>query len=120
MSFAESYDEAADGFAALAAPLVYGALAAPLAAALGAPAHGEVVLDVAAGTGALGNYFNDVVALDLAPRQLRRNGSPLRVLADAACLPFPAGCLPRAACAFGINNVDDLWRWCARWCASRS
>jgi SAM-dependent methyltransferase len=107
VSFAESYDAAADGFADLAAPLVYGALAAPLADVLGAPAADGTMLDVAAGSGALGGYFQTVVALDLSPGQLRRNPAAARVLADAARLPFPSASFPRAGCAFGINNVDD-------------
>jgi SAM-dependent methyltransferase len=86
---------------------VYGALAAPLAAELGAPGADGSTLDVAAGSGALGGYFTEVVALDLAPGQLRRNPAAMRVLADAARLPFPADSFPRAGCAFGINNVDD-------------
>jgi hypothetical protein len=69
--FAEAYDASAGGFAASADRLVYSYLARPLARALCA-VDGQV-LDVAAGSGALGRLLPAVVALDLSAAQLRYN-----------------------------------------------
>jgi hypothetical protein len=69
--FAAAYDASAGGFARSADRLVYAYLARPLARALaGNPGP---VLDVAAGSGALGRLLPAEVALDLSAAQLRHN-----------------------------------------------
>ena len=103
--FAEAYDRSADGFARSADRLVYGYLARPLARAL-AEAAGRV-LDVAAGSGALGRLLPAVVALDLSAAQLRQNPLPARLQGDAERLPFRDGAFAAAGCAFGINHFPD-------------
>ena len=103
--FAEAYDRSADGFARSADRLVYGYLARPLARAL-AEAAGRV-LDVAAGSGALGRLLPAVVALDLSAAQLRHNPLEARLQGDAERLPFRDGTFAAAGCAFGINHFPD-------------
>ena len=103
--FAEAYDASADGFARSADRLVYGYLARPLARALG-EAVGPV-LDVAAGSGALGRLLPAAVALDLSAAQLRHNPLPVRLQGDAERLPFRDGAFAAAGCAFGINHFPD-------------
>jgi SAM-dependent methyltransferase len=103
--FAEAYDRSADGFARSADRLVYGYLARPLARAL-AEATGRV-LDVAAGSGALGRLLPAVVALDLSAAQLRHNPLEARLQGDAERLPFRDGTFAAAGCAFGINHFPD-------------
>jgi SAM-dependent methyltransferase len=103
--FAEAYDASAGGFAASADRLVYSYLARPLARALCA-VDGQV-LDVAAGSGALGRLLPAVVALDLSAAQLRHNPQAARLQGDAERLPFRDGAFAAAGCAFGINHFPD-------------
>jgi SAM-dependent methyltransferase len=65
------------------------------------------VLDVAAGRGAFGRAFADVVAVDIAAGQLAGNPAAARVLADAARLPFRDDAFAVVGSAFGINHVED-------------
>ena len=103
--FTEAYDAAAAGFARSADRLVYAYLARPLARAL-AEADGPV-LDVAAGSGALGRLLPAAVALDLSAAQLRHNPQAARLQGDAERLPFRDGTFAAAGCAFGINHFPD-------------
>jgi SAM-dependent methyltransferase len=103
--FTEAYDAAAAGFAARADRLVYAHLARPLARAL--TGAGGPVLDVAAGSGALGRLLPDAVALDLSAAQLRHNPLPRRLRGDAERLPFRDDAFAAAGCAFGINHFPD-------------
>jgi SAM-dependent methyltransferase len=103
--FAEAYDAAAAGFAASADRLVYAHLARPLAGALAGA--GGPVLDVAAGSGALGRLLPDAVALDLSAAQLRHNPLAARLQGDAERLPFRDDAFAAAGCAFGINHFPD-------------
>jgi hypothetical protein len=104
-----AYDAAAAAFERVADPLVYRFLAGPLANAvldaLG-PSPGRV-LDVAAGTGACGRAFGDVVALDVSAAQLRSNPSVRRVRADVDRLPFRSQAFAAVVCSFGINHFMD-------------
>jgi SAM-dependent methyltransferase len=103
---AAAHDATAGGFAGHADRHVYRHLARPLAAALAGT--GGPLLDVAAGSGALGRLLGDrVVALDLAPGQLAGNPARLRVCGDAERLPFAAGAFAAAGCAFGVNHLPD-------------
>ena len=106
--FAEAYDASAGGFAASADRLVYSYLARPLARALCA-ADGQV-LDVAAGSGALGRLLPAVVALALSAAQLRHNPLAARLQGDAERLPFRDDAFAAAGCAFGINHFPDPGR----------
>lgn len=106
---ARSYDRAAPGFAEAADQHVYRLLAVPLVDAV-ASAIGErpgTVLDVAAGTGAVGRHFARTVAVDVSGEQLRHNGAAQRVAADAEHLPFRTGSFVASLCGFGINHVAD-------------
>jgi SAM-dependent methyltransferase len=103
--FAEAYDASAAGFARSADRLVYTYLARPLARALAAA--GGPVLDVAAGSGALGRLLPAAVALDLSAAQLRHNPLPARLQGDAERLPFRDDAFAAAGCAFGINHFPD-------------
>jgi SAM-dependent methyltransferase len=107
--FAEAYDASAASFARSADRLVYGYLARPLATALaGAMAGaGGPVLDVAAGSGALGRLLPSAVALDLSAAQLRHNPLPARLRGDAERLPFRDDSFAAAGCAFGVNHFPD-------------
>ncbi|MCA1841646.1 MAG: methyltransferase domain-containing protein [Actinobacteria bacterium] len=106
---AESYDLAASRFAGAADQQVYRLLAAPLAEAVGrvADTSGATVLDVAAGSGAVGRHFARAVAVDVSVEQLRRNGARLRVRADGERLPFRGDSFTAAVCGFGVNHVAD-------------
>lgn len=106
---AESYDRSAAGYARAADPLVYARLARPLVAAVrsASSARDGLVLDVAAGSGAVGRHFSRCVAVDLSVAQLRRNRARGRVGADATQLPFPDGAFVAAVSGFGINHVGD-------------
>lgn len=104
-SVATAYDESADSFADAADRHVYRHLGRPLFDALGV-VHGPV-LDLAAGTGAAGRHFTDVVALDLSAGQLRHNPARRRVCADAERLPFRDSAFATAVCLFGINHFPD-------------
>jgi SAM-dependent methyltransferase len=103
--FAEAYDASAASFARSADRLVYSYLARPLARAL-AEAGGPV-LDVAAGSGALGRLLPAAVALDLSAAQLRHNPLAARLQGDAERLPFRDDTFAAAGCAFGINHFPD-------------
>jgi SAM-dependent methyltransferase len=103
--FAEAYDASATGFARSADRLVYTYLARPLARALGEAAG--PVLDVAAGSGALGRLLPAAVALDLSAAQLRHNPLPARLRGDAERLPFRDDAFAAAGCAFGVNHFPD-------------
>lgn len=107
---ARCYDLAASGFAAAADQQVYRLLAAPLSqaitAAVGDGAIGPV-LDVAAGTGAVGRHFSDVVAVDISHEQLRHNATPRRVRADGLRLPFRNDAFGCVVCGFGVNHVPE-------------
>ena len=103
--FAEAYDASAASFARSADRLVYSYLARPLARAL-AEAGGPV-LDVAAGSGALGRLLPAAVALDLSAAQLRHNPLAARLQGDAERLPFRDDSFAAAGCAFGINHFPD-------------
>jgi SAM-dependent methyltransferase len=102
---ASAYDEAAVGFAETADRVVYRYLAAAILDKVGSVAG--TVLDVAAGTGAAGGAFGDVVALDLSMGQLRRNAVANRVRADAERLPFRDDAFAAAVCTFGINHFPN-------------
>ena len=103
---AAAYDASAGGFAGHADRHVYRHLALPLATAL--DGVDGPVLDVAAGSGALGRLLGDrAVALDLAPGQLAANPARLRVCGDAERLPFATGAFAAAGCAFGVNHLPD-------------
>ena len=106
---AHGYDLASCGFAAAADRNVYQFLAAPLARAvietLDDPSAS--ILDVAAGTGAVGRHFPTVIALDVTGEQLRRNQARCRVEADGQRLPFRDSSFGAAVCGFGINHVTD-------------
>jgi len=103
--FAEAYDASASAFARSADRLVYAYLARPLARALAG--GGGPVLDVAAGSGALGRLLPAAVALDLSAAQLRHNPLPARLQGDAERLPFRDDAFAAAGCAFGINHFPD-------------
>jgi SAM-dependent methyltransferase len=107
--FAEAYDASAAAFARSADRLVYAYLARPLAAALAGAVAGDDrrVLDVAAGSGALGRLLPSAVALDLSVAQLRHNPLPARLQGDAERLPFRDDSFAAAGCAFGINHFPD-------------
>lgn len=102
---AAAYDESAAGFAGAADRLVYRHLARPLVDAVGQV--DEPVIDVAAGSGAAGRLFTDVVALDLSMGQLRHNAARRRVRADAERLPFRDDSFGAAVSVFGINHFPD-------------
>jgi len=103
---AAAYDRAAGGFASSADRHVYSHLARPLADALAGA--GGPVLDVAAGSGALGRLLAvPAVALDLSPGQLAGNPLAARVCGDAERLPFADATFAAAACAFGVNHLPD-------------
>jgi SAM-dependent methyltransferase len=103
--FAEAYDASAASFARSADRLLYSYLARPLARALAGA--GGPVLDVAAGSGALGRLLPSAVALDLSAAQLRHNPLPARLQGDAERLPFRDDAFVAAGCAFGINHFPD-------------
>jgi SAM-dependent methyltransferase len=82
---------------------------------------GEAVLDVAAGTGALGLAAAargaDVAAVDLAPAMVdeaRRNGLATRVM-DAERLEFANASFDRLLCGFGIFLLPDPPAALAEW-----
>ncbi|MGH9139227.1 MAG: class I SAM-dependent methyltransferase [Acidimicrobiales bacterium] len=106
---ADSYDRAAAGFAAAADQFVYRLLAAPLVDAVtrAAPVGAGVVLDVAAGSGAVGRRFARSVAVDVSVEQLRHNRSAHLVRADGLRLPFRSESFVAAVCGFGINHVAN-------------
>ncbi|GIJ47558.1 hypothetical protein Val02_44440 [Virgisporangium aliadipatigenens] len=94
--------EPPSAFAVHADRAVYTPLVRPLLDAL-ADVDGTV-LDIAAGNGALTALLPDAVALDRDAGQLRANPAPLRVRADAACLPFADDTFAAAACGFGLHH----------------
>lgn len=80
--------------------------------ALGLPA-GAVVLDVACGTGSLGDLATRagyrVVGADMSAGMLadRHPGSPA-VQCDAAALPFPSASVDGVICGYALRNFTDL------------
>jgi SAM-dependent methyltransferase len=105
---ADSYDRAAKSFAEHADQHVYGALAVPLVDAVrsACPEDTADVLDVAAGSGAIGRLIPRCIAVDLSLGQLRHNRTARRVQADGIHLPFRDGSFDAAVCGFGINHVS--------------
>ena len=106
---AEGYDRAASRFADAADRHVYRRLAAPLVEEVGrrsGPSAG-IVLDVAAGAGAVGRSFPRAVAVDFSLGQLRHNPAPWRVRADGERLPFRADSFAAAVCGFAVNHVAE-------------
>lgn len=79
---------------------------------LGLPA-GAAVLDVACGTGSLGELATRagyrVVGCDMSAGMLagRHSGSPA-VQCDAVALPFPAGSFDGVICGYALRNFTDL------------
>jgi len=71
----------------------------------------EPLLDVGAGTGHLTEAFRErghaVLALDASAGMLARNPAPVRLLADAARLPFPDGAFALAVEANLLHHVPD-------------
>ena len=106
---ARSYDQVAPRFAGAADQHVYRLLARPLVDAVTrlVDERSGPVLDVAAGTGAVGRHFAGSVAVDVSVEQLRRNGAPRRVRADGEQVPFRDGSFAAAVCGFGINHVAN-------------
>lgn len=106
---AQAYQRSAGAFARAADPLLYRILAEPLVEAVRAVPGGRLgpVLDVAAGAGAFGRAFADVVALDVAAGQLVENPARRRVIGDVESLPFRSDSFAVAGCAFGINHLLD-------------
>ena len=106
---ARSYDRAASAFAETADQHVYRILARPLLEAIDSAVDVRVgvVLDVAAGTGAVGRNLPATVALDVSIEQLRLNPSPRPVHGDARALPFCDDAFAAAVCGFGVNHVAD-------------
>jgi hypothetical protein len=104
---ADAYHRAAYGFAGAADALIYRILAQPLATAVEkiVDARSGPVLDIAAGVGAFGRAFPDVVAIDIAAGQLAANGAAHRVMGDAELLPFRPDTFAAAGCSFGINHM---------------
>lgn len=80
--------------------------------ALGLPS-GAAVLDVACGTGSLGELAARtgyrVVGADMSAGMLagRRSPSPA-VQCDASVLPFPSGCFDGVICGYALRNFTDL------------
>lgn len=106
---ADSYDRVASAFAESADQRVYRFLAAPLVTRVGrcADTAAGVVLDVAAGTGAVGRQFPSTVATDISLEQLGYNTARRRVLADGERLPFRSDSFVAAVAGFGINHFAD-------------
>jgi SAM-dependent methyltransferase len=82
---------------------------------------GELVLDVACGTGALSSAAADAgaraVAVDLAPGMVevaRANGVDARVM-DAETLDFPDGSFDHVVCGFAIFFLPDPERALSEW-----
>ncbi|MEY2847771.1 MAG: hypothetical protein RI885_436 [Actinomycetota bacterium] len=80
-----------------------------------APKKGELILDLAAGTGtsavALARTGATIVAADFSPVMIdvgrRRHPSIDFALADATDLPFPEGHFDAVTVSFGLRNVQD-------------
>jgi SAM-dependent methyltransferase len=103
---AESYDRVAPAFADAADHHVYRLLAAPLIDEVSrAVDGGGTVLDVAAGSGAVGRGFPRSFSIDSSVEQLRHNRNGHPVQADGEHLPFRSGSFAAAVCGFGINHV---------------
>lgn len=106
---ADSYSRVASSYADAADRHVYRWLAAPLADTV-RPHLGNddpPVLDVAAGTGAVGRHFTEVVSADLSLEQLRYGGAARPVVADGVRLPFADDTFAAAVSGFGINHLPD-------------
>lgn len=80
--------------------------------ALGLPA-GSLVLDLACGTGSLGNLArragHRVVGVDMSAGMLGgATRAPPAAQGDAAALPFPAATFDGAVCGYALRNFTDL------------
>lgn len=105
---ADSYGRVASSYADAADRHVYRWLATPLVDAVRPLLDdNERVLDVAAGTGAVGRHFSRVVSADLSLDQLRQGGADRPVVADGAQLPFADATFTAAVSGFGINHLAD-------------
>lgn len=110
---ARAYWTGREGYAAADAPSAR-AFARPkaerIAAALGLSGR-EPLLDAGAGTGHLTEAFrergHDVCALDASFGMLARNPAPVRLLGDAARLPFRDGAFAAAVEANLLHHVPD-------------
>lgn len=108
-----AYETAPDAWAAGPAP-AYAALAGALAAQVAPLLAGARVLDLGAGTGAVGRAAlaagaAEVVAADVAIAALRRCGPPLRpVAADVTALPFRDESFGVVLAAFSLTHVGNL------------
>jgi ubiquinone/menaquinone biosynthesis C-methylase UbiE len=113
---ARSYDDAAAIYERLNAPLMFDAPARELLAIV-APARGDRVLDVGAGTGAVARVAaravgaeGRVVAVDPSADMLeaaRRGGIELTVVGMLPHLPFLAASFDLVLSAFVLTHVDD-------------
>ncbi len=113
---ARSYDDAAAVYERLNAPLMFDRPARELLA-IAAPARGDHVLDVGAGTGAVARAAarsvgagGRVVAVDPSAPMLeaaQRGGIDLTVVGMLPYLPFVAGSFDLVLSAFVLTHVDD-------------
>jgi len=113
---ARSYDDVADVYERVNAPLMFDLPASELLA-IAAPARGDRVLDVGAGTGAVARVAARavggeglVVAVDPSAGMLeaaRRGGIDLMVVGVLPHLPFVAGSFDAVLSAFVLTHVDD-------------
>jgi ubiquinone/menaquinone biosynthesis C-methylase UbiE len=104
---ADSYDRVASAFADAADHHVYRLLAVPLIEGVRRVIDVETatVLDVAAGSGAVGRGFARAIAIDSSIEQLRHNHAGPRAHADGEHLPFRTDSFAAAVCGFGVNHV---------------
>jgi demethylmenaquinone methyltransferase/2-methoxy-6-polyprenyl-1,4-benzoquinol methylase len=80
-----------------------------------APQEGELILDLAAGTGASGAPITrtgaKVIAVDLTEAMVRvgkgRHPNQVFVVGDGSHLPFSEGCFDAATMSFGLRNVSN-------------
>jgi len=115
---ARTYDPVADAYERVNLPLLFEAPARELVA-FASPVAGARVLDVGAGTGAVGRALLDrdpsarVTALDPSSRMLEkaRAGGVAQVVVGALPdLPFATGVFDNALSAFVMTHVDDADR----------
>jgi SAM-dependent methyltransferase len=110
---ARSYDEVADAYERVNAPLFFDAPARALVD-FAAISRAERVLDVGAGTGAVSRAAlavgANVVALDpslLMLEAARRGGVSNAIVGSLPHLPFLDAVFDRVCCAFVMTHVDD-------------